>query len=159
MLDAGCGAGAHAAELVARGASVTRVDLSAGLIEIARERLGPDAALHVGDLSEPLPFGSGVAERYVSPTCVRSADWGCLGIAGHAPRPLRLFTRQPRRGHEQLQPPSSQTWRRATPPGLARKSLLAEVYRIWTKNRPVRGSLSHRNSVYLAQPQWRPRST
>ncbi len=59
VLDAGCGAGAHAAELTARGAAVTGVDLSAGLLGIARERLGPDVPLHQADLSEPLPLPAG----------------------------------------------------------------------------------------------------
>lgn len=56
VLDAGCGAGAHAAELVARGARVTGLDASAGLLEIAAERLGPGVPLHRADLAEPLPF-------------------------------------------------------------------------------------------------------
>jgi SAM-dependent methyltransferase len=56
VLDAGCGAGAHAAELVARGARVTGLDASAGLLEVAAERLGPGVPLHRADLAEPLPF-------------------------------------------------------------------------------------------------------
>ncbi len=59
VLDAGCGAGAHARELQAGGATVTGFDMSAGLLEIARERLGPGVALHQGDLAEPLPFADG----------------------------------------------------------------------------------------------------
>lgn len=59
VLDAGCGAGAHARELQARGATVTGFDMSVGLLAIARERLGPDVALHRGDLAEPLPFAAG----------------------------------------------------------------------------------------------------
>lgn len=76
VLDAGCGAGAHATELAARGASVTGIDLSAGLIEIARERLGPDVALHVGDLSKPLPFGEGAFDLVLSSLVMHYiADW------------------------------------------------------------------------------------
>jgi SAM-dependent methyltransferase len=56
VLDAGCGPGAHAAELVARGAQVTGVDGSAALLELARHRLGPDVPLHHADLAEPLPL-------------------------------------------------------------------------------------------------------
>jgi SAM-dependent methyltransferase len=59
VLDAGCGAGAHAAELVARGARVTGVDSSAGLLALAARRLGPAAALHRADLADPLPFPDG----------------------------------------------------------------------------------------------------
>jgi SAM-dependent methyltransferase len=56
VLDAGCGSGSHATELVARGARVTGLDTSAGLLEIAAERLGPRVALHRADLADPLPF-------------------------------------------------------------------------------------------------------
>jgi SAM-dependent methyltransferase len=59
VLDAGCGAGAHAAELVARGARVTGVDASAGLLAVAARRLGPAVALHEADLADPLPFPAG----------------------------------------------------------------------------------------------------
>jgi len=77
VLDAGCGAGAHAAELAARGALVTGLDLSTGLIRIARERLGPDVALHVGDLSNPLPFGNGAFDLVLSSLVMHYiADWG-----------------------------------------------------------------------------------
>ncbi|MEV4546739.1 class I SAM-dependent methyltransferase [Nonomuraea wenchangensis] len=67
VLDAGCGAGAHAAELVARGADVTGVDLSAGLLALARERLGPDVPLLQADLSRPpLPFPGGAFDLVLS---------------------------------------------------------------------------------------------
>lgn len=56
VLDAGCGPGAHAAELIQRGATVTGVDLSGQLLGIARQRLGPDVPLHQADLSQPLAF-------------------------------------------------------------------------------------------------------
>jgi SAM-dependent methyltransferase len=58
VLDAGCGSGVLAAELVARGATVTGLDLSTALLDIARQRLGDDVPLHHADLAEPLPFGS-----------------------------------------------------------------------------------------------------
>ena len=56
ILDAGCGSGPMMAELRAEGAVVTGFDRSAAMVELARERLGDDADLHVADLSEPLPF-------------------------------------------------------------------------------------------------------
>jgi SAM-dependent methyltransferase len=56
VLDAGCGAGAHAAALIERGARVTGIDASTGLLAIAAERLGDAADLHVADLAGVLPF-------------------------------------------------------------------------------------------------------
>jgi ubiquinone/menaquinone biosynthesis C-methylase UbiE len=56
MLDVGCGAGPLFAALRDRGATVTGFDASSGMLELAREKLGPDAVLHHGDLAEPLPF-------------------------------------------------------------------------------------------------------
>ncbi|GLS35077.1 methyltransferase [Mesorhizobium tianshanense] len=56
VLDAGCGGGAHAAELLDGGAILTGVDASAGLLEIAQRRLEGRAQFLVADLNEPLPF-------------------------------------------------------------------------------------------------------
>lgn len=56
VLDAGCGSGALAAELAARGAQVTGIEVSAGMAAIARERLGESITVHVADLAEPLDF-------------------------------------------------------------------------------------------------------
>jgi SAM-dependent methyltransferase len=66
VLDAGCGAGVQAAELVRRGATVTGVDLSSGLLDIARERLGPGVPLHQADLTRPLPFADGAFDLVLS---------------------------------------------------------------------------------------------
>ncbi len=52
VLDAGCGAGQMTAELAARGAIVTAVDISPSLVDIARKRL-PDG------LRGRVTFGSG----------------------------------------------------------------------------------------------------
>jgi SAM-dependent methyltransferase len=54
LLDAGCGAGLLALLASLRGARVTALDASAGLLEIARKRL-PGAEVREGDL-EALPF-------------------------------------------------------------------------------------------------------
>lgn len=54
VLDAGCGSGVLAAELLRRGARVTGFDASGPMVAIARERLGPTADLFVADLNEPL---------------------------------------------------------------------------------------------------------
>jgi len=56
VLDVGCGSGIHAAALSASGARVIGVDLSAGLLELARERLGDGISFHRADLALPLPF-------------------------------------------------------------------------------------------------------
>ncbi|MBS1164813.1 MAG: SAM-dependent methyltransferase protein [Proteobacteria bacterium] len=59
VLDAGCGGGAHAAILVERGAQLTGIDASAGLLEIAGRRLNGRARFLVSDLNGPLPFADG----------------------------------------------------------------------------------------------------
>jgi SAM-dependent methyltransferase len=57
ILDAGCGSGPLFAALRERGAVVTGIDQSAGMLAQARRRLGEDADLRVADLADPLPFG------------------------------------------------------------------------------------------------------
>ncbi|HJP77788.1 MAG TPA: class I SAM-dependent methyltransferase [Pseudonocardiaceae bacterium] len=59
VLDAGCGPGLQAEQLIGRGATLTGIDLSAGLLEIARDRLGPDVPLRQADLAQPLDFADG----------------------------------------------------------------------------------------------------
>src|SRR5438270_7229400 len=54
LLDVGCGAGLALQLAFRRGASITGIDASTGLLEIAAERL-PDADLRHGDI-EDLPF-------------------------------------------------------------------------------------------------------
>ena len=56
ILDAGCGSGPLSAALRAKGALVTGFDVSAAMVDLARQRLGDDADLHVADLGAPLPF-------------------------------------------------------------------------------------------------------
>jgi SAM-dependent methyltransferase len=56
ILDAGCGSGPISAKLRDKGAIMTGFDSSAGMLELARQRLGPDADLHLADLAGPLPF-------------------------------------------------------------------------------------------------------
>ena len=59
ILDAGCGSGPLLAALRDRGAIVTGFDKSAGMLELARRRLGDDADLQVAELGRPLPFPDG----------------------------------------------------------------------------------------------------
>jgi SAM-dependent methyltransferase len=56
ILDAGCGSGPLSAALRDAGAVVTGFDASTAMVELARQRLGEDADVHVADLGEPLPF-------------------------------------------------------------------------------------------------------
>jgi SAM-dependent methyltransferase len=56
ILDAGCGSGPLSAALRTKGAVVTGFDASPAMVDLARQRLGADADLHVADLSAPLPF-------------------------------------------------------------------------------------------------------
>jgi SAM-dependent methyltransferase len=56
VLDAGCGSGPLFASLKDRGATVTGIDSSAKMLDLARRRLGDDAALQLADLRNPLPF-------------------------------------------------------------------------------------------------------
>lgn len=81
VLDAGCGPGVYAQELLARGASVVAGDVSARMLELARERLG--AAIEDGraevialDLSEKLQLSDGVFDLVNAPLCLDYIrDW------------------------------------------------------------------------------------
>ncbi|MEV5081220.1 class I SAM-dependent methyltransferase [Streptomyces sp. NPDC056159] len=66
ILDAGCGSGPLSAALRDRGAVVTGVDASAAMLALARRRLGNDVALHLADLSSPLPFDDGAFDDVVA---------------------------------------------------------------------------------------------
>ncbi len=57
ILDAGCGSGLYAAELLSRGAGVVGVDASEKLIRLARRR-APDAEFHVQALEKPLTWAA-----------------------------------------------------------------------------------------------------
>ena len=54
LLDVGCGGGFALLLATRRGATVTGLDATAALLDIARERV-PAASLVVGDLEDPLP--------------------------------------------------------------------------------------------------------
>ncbi|MDT0341209.1 class I SAM-dependent methyltransferase [Streptomyces litchfieldiae] len=77
ILDAGCGSGPLSAALRERGAVVTGVDASAGMLALARRRLGDDVALHVVDLCDPLPFDDGAFDDVVASLVLHYLeDWG-----------------------------------------------------------------------------------
>lgn len=85
VLDAGCGSGAHAAALVERGAILTGIDASKGLLEIAQRRLEGRAQLLLADLNEPLPFEDGAFDVVLASLVMHYlADWSL---------PLREFNR------------------------------------------------------------------
>lgn len=56
LLDAGCGPGLYAEQLLARGARVTAVDVSPTMVRLARERLGDQTEVRVHDLERPLDW-------------------------------------------------------------------------------------------------------
>lgn len=57
VLDLGCGTGEHARRIMASGgAEVVGVDLSPGLVDLARAKV-PGARFHVADMSRELPEG------------------------------------------------------------------------------------------------------
>ncbi|MFD5142745.1 class I SAM-dependent methyltransferase [Streptomyces sp. NPDC058401] len=87
ILDAGCGSGPLTAALRERGAVVTGVDSSAGMLALARRRLGGDAALydaelhdaelHEVDLRDRLPFADGAFDDVVASLVLHYLeDWG-----------------------------------------------------------------------------------
>lgn len=77
ILDAGCGSGPLTAALRDRGAVVTGVDASAGMLALARRRLGEHAALHVVDLRDRLPFADGAFDDVVASLVLHYLeDWG-----------------------------------------------------------------------------------
>jgi SAM-dependent methyltransferase len=77
ILDAGCGSGPLSAALRERGAVVTGIDASAGMLSLARLRLGGDADLRVADLADPLPFSEGTFDDVVASLVLHYLeDWG-----------------------------------------------------------------------------------
>ena len=77
ILDVGCGSGPILADLRDRGAIVTGVDASAGMLDQARARLGTGVDLRVADLAEPLPFGDGTFDDVVASQVLHYLkDWG-----------------------------------------------------------------------------------
>lgn len=77
ILDAGCGSGALSAALTDRGAAVTGIDASVGMLELASRRLGDDVALQMVDLRDRLPFDDGAFDDVVASLVLHYLeDWG-----------------------------------------------------------------------------------
>lgn len=66
ILDVGCGTGPIFEALRERGAIVTGADPSVKMLELARKRLGEDAALQQADLNDPLPFADNAFDDVVA---------------------------------------------------------------------------------------------
>jgi SAM-dependent methyltransferase len=86
VLDAGCAAGSHAVWLADHGATVTAIDISPGMVEIAGERLRSRGEAHVADLSQPLSIvGDETLDIVVASLCLDYVeDWS---------RPIAEFRR------------------------------------------------------------------
>ena len=90
VLDLGCGTGRHSLWLAARGASVTAVDFSGGMLAEARRKPGSDAVRFlVHDLHEPLPFAPASFDRVVSGLVLEHLD-DMGGFFREARRVLKL---------------------------------------------------------------------
>jgi SAM-dependent methyltransferase len=77
ILDAGCGSGPLFAALRDRGAIVSGFDASAGMLELARRRLGDGADLQVADLGSPLPYSDDTFDDVVASLVLHYLeDWG-----------------------------------------------------------------------------------
>ncbi|MFH8572956.1 class I SAM-dependent methyltransferase [Streptomyces sp. NPDC017993] len=77
ILDAGCGSGPLFAALRDRGAIVSGFDASAGMLELARRRLGDGADLLVADLGGQLPYADDTFDDVVASLVLHYLeDWG-----------------------------------------------------------------------------------
>lgn len=66
VLDAGCGSGTLSSALCDRGAAVTGIDASAGMLDLAKQRLGDGAELRLAARNDPLPFEDGVFDDVIA---------------------------------------------------------------------------------------------
>ena len=77
ILDAGCGSGPLSAALRDRGAIMSGFDASAGMLELARRRLGDGTDLRVADLGSPLPYSDDTFDDVVASLVLHYLeDWG-----------------------------------------------------------------------------------
>ncbi|WP_163513190.1 class I SAM-dependent methyltransferase [Fodinicola acaciae] len=73
ILDAACGPGLYAQELVSRGATVTGLDISPRMVELARERV-PAGDFHVHDLNKPLDLPDDAYDLVLFPLALEYLD-------------------------------------------------------------------------------------
>jgi SAM-dependent methyltransferase len=109
-LDVGCGTGRSLQALQAAGFSVAGVDPSAGMMEIARQRLNPDVPLTVGGLPDLPPgptvdlvtafndiincIGTSLLPRAIGSMAARLAPGGVLLFDSNAPLTFSTFFSQ-----------------------------------------------------------------
>jgi ubiquinone/menaquinone biosynthesis C-methylase UbiE len=74
VLDAACGPGIYAAELLALGAEVTAFDASPVMVELAREHTGDRVPVDRAVLGEPLPYPAGAFDLVVCALAIHYAD-------------------------------------------------------------------------------------
>jgi 2-polyprenyl-3-methyl-5-hydroxy-6-metoxy-1,4-benzoquinol methylase len=74
VLDAGCGPGLYAEELVARGAEVVAVDGSEAMVALAKQRLGGTAQVLFADLNKALPFADEQFDLVVCPLVIHHLE-------------------------------------------------------------------------------------
>src|ERR1700722_16366222 len=82
VLDAACGPGFYAQELVGRGAQVAAFDASAVMAGLARARLGGRAVVCRAALGAALPYASGVFDLVVCALAIHYADDRGAAFAG-----------------------------------------------------------------------------
>lgn len=80
VLDAGCGSGWYAEELLRRGAEVTAFDAEPRFVELTRARTGGRARVLVADLAKPLAFAAdGAFDAVVAPLVLHYVeDWDAM---------------------------------------------------------------------------------
>ncbi len=74
VLDACCGPGFYAEELVARGASVAAFDASPPMVALARQRLGDSVVVDELLLGEPLPYADGTFDLVLCALAIHYVD-------------------------------------------------------------------------------------
>ena len=77
VLDAGCGPGVYAENLIRKGAIVTSIDVSDRMLEQARRRLGPDVDLRLVDMNLPMTMFESESFDFINaPLCLDYiSDW------------------------------------------------------------------------------------
>jgi SAM-dependent methyltransferase len=81
VLDAACGPGIYAQELLARGADVTAFDASPVMVDLARTRIAGRAQVDHAVLGEPLPYADGAFDLVVCALAIHYAGDRAVAFA------------------------------------------------------------------------------